>query len=374
MPTWQIRQPQASSTPQNVLVIEDDADARNNLIDILELDGYTVRSAESLAEAVRSHPWENLLAIVLDRRLPDGTAETILPRLQELAPSTPVIIVTGFGDLEGAISAVRQGAVDYILKPINADALRSRLAKLVELQDTKEALLAAQQKALQSERLAAIGQMMTGLAHESRNALQRSQACLEMLALEVQDRPAALDLVARIQKAQDHLHALYEEVRDYAAPIRLAARRSDLKEILRQTWEHLSLARVGRQTRLQIDDTQTHDTRCMVDARAIEQVFRNLLENALSACKDPVEIRVRFQDCFLREEPAIDVAVSDNGPGLSEEAQRRIFEPFFTTKSRGTGLGMAISNRIVEAHGGNLRVVPTTGGACIAMILPREPG
>ena len=79
----------------------------------------------------------------------------------------------------------------------------------------------AQERALQSERLAAIGQMVTGLAHESRNALQRSQACLEMLALAVRDRPEALDLIERLQKAQDHLHHLYEDVRGYAAPIKL---------------------------------------------------------------------------------------------------------------------------------------------------------
>ena len=79
----------------------------------------------------------------------------------------------------------------------------------------------AQERALQSERLAAIGEMVTGLAHESRNALQRCQACLEMLALAVRDRPEALDLIDRLQKAQDHLHHLYEDVRGYAAPIKL---------------------------------------------------------------------------------------------------------------------------------------------------------
>ena len=79
----------------------------------------------------------------------------------------------------------------------------------------------AQERALQAERLAAIGEVVAGLAHESRNALQRSQACLEMLALAVRDRPEALDLINRIQKAQDHLHSLYEDVRSYAAPIKL---------------------------------------------------------------------------------------------------------------------------------------------------------
>src|SRR5262249_24073380 len=76
----------------------------------------------------------------------------------------------------------------------------------------------AQERALQAERLAAIGQMVTGLAHESGNALARSQSCLEMLAWEVEDRPEALRLIERLQQAQDHPAQLYQEVRGYAAP------------------------------------------------------------------------------------------------------------------------------------------------------------
>ena len=85
-----------------------------------------------------------------------------------------------------------------------------------------------QARALQAERLAAIGEMVAGLAHESRNALQRGQACLEMLALEVQDRPRARNLAERLQKALDDLSRLYEDVRDYAAPILLRPRSCDI--------------------------------------------------------------------------------------------------------------------------------------------------
>src|SRR4029079_16020125 len=90
-----------------VLVVEDDVDARSNLADILELDGYTTRSAGTFAEALAADDW-NLLAVILHGRLPDGIAEGFLPRLQTLAPDVPIIIVTGHADLEGAIAALRQ--------------------------------------------------------------------------------------------------------------------------------------------------------------------------------------------------------------------------------------------------------------------------
>ena len=111
-------------------------------------------------------------------------------------------------------------------------------------------LKAAQERALQSERMAAIGQMCAGLAHESRNALQRSQACLEMLALKLEDRPRPSNLIVRIQQAQDDLHRLYEDVREYAAPIKLSIRECDLGEIWRRAWSHLEPVRRGRQATL----------------------------------------------------------------------------------------------------------------------------
>lgn len=362
----------SEQTSHAVLIVEDNADARSNLSDILELDGYVARSAGTFAEALARDDWDDLLAVILDRRLPDGTADDFLPAIRARAPALPIIIVTGFTDLEGAIAALRQGAADYIIKPIDAETFRARLGRIAENRRVKDALKEAQDRLLQSERLAAIGQMVAGLAHESRNALQRSQACLEMLAMEVQDRPAALDLLARIQRAQDDLHQLYEEVRDYAAPIRLKCADHDLRAILDGTWEHLAGARNGREAQLEIQAGEANPF-CRVDRFALEQVFRNIFENSLSACGDPVVITARFRAAELGGQTALEVALSDNGPGLPAEARRRIFEPFFTTKTRGTGLGMAISRRIVEAHGGRIAVGSRAGpGAEIVVVLPRD--
>src|SRR5208337_115459 len=115
-----------------VLVIDDEADARANLTDILELDGYQVETAGTAAEALHRESWPDLTAILLDRKLPDGSAEELLPRLKRLAPQAAILIVTGYSDLEGAIAALREGAADYLLKPVNADLIRSRLAGIVE--------------------------------------------------------------------------------------------------------------------------------------------------------------------------------------------------------------------------------------------------
>jgi signal transduction histidine kinase len=228
-----------------------------------------------------------------------------------------------------------------------------------------------QERALQTERLAAIGQMMTGLAHESGNALARSQACLEMLMFEVEDRPEALDLISRIQKAQNHLRQLYEEVRGYAAPLLLERERWDVSRIWRQAWEHLAIQRRGKNAALE-EKHEGIELSCLVDHFRLEQVFRNILDNALAACAEPVRIRITCAETTLDDRPAFRIGVRDNGPGLTADQRRRIFEPFFTTKAKGTGLGMAIAKRIVEAHGGRIAVGTPATGAEIIVTLPRE--
>jgi len=474
-----------------VLVIDDDADTCSNLQDILEMDHCQVEVAGSFAEALRSRDWSRYAAILLDRRLPDGLAEDFLPILRERAPQASILMVTGFADLNGAITALRHGASDYILKPINPDALRATIARLIErrrLTRAKEqseaafrtlvhaapclilivrpdytvcyfskfaeemtsfaeadvlghncvirlipeehratalatldevfagqivrgiesrvlcadgssrwtlwnairlpeyeggpavlvvgqditGMKQAQERTLQAERLAAIGQMVTGLAHESGNALARSQACLEMVRLEVADRPEALSLIDRLQKAQDHLQRLYEEVRNYAAPVVLERKEYSLDRIWQQAWANLSVHRQGRQADL-FEDLDGTDLTCRVDAFRLEQVFRNIFENALSACSDPVEIVVRCRPARLQGQPALRIEVRDNGPGLTPEQARRIFEPFYTTKTKGTGLGMAICQRIVEAHGGQISAGGEANtGAVIRILLPTE--
>src|SRR5688572_19146863 len=125
--------------PFDVLVVEDDADTRANLRDILELDDCHVETAGSVAEALARSDWARFCAIILDRRLPDGSAETVLPRLKELAPDASGLIVTGYRDLEGAVACLRLGAADYILKPISPDALRASLGGIAERRRLEQA-------------------------------------------------------------------------------------------------------------------------------------------------------------------------------------------------------------------------------------------
>jgi two-component system, LuxR family, sensor kinase FixL len=237
---------------------------------------------------------------------------------------------------------------------------------LTDITDLKK----AQARAVQVERLAAIGQMVTGLAHESRNALQRSQACLEMLRFRLEGNAEAIDLLTGVQDAQDDLHRLYEEVRCYAAPLNIARQPCRLRSLLAEAWGQLAWTQRGRDAG--IVESGAGDDRCLADSRRIVQVFRNLLDNSLAACQDPVRVAIEWSDVRLEGREAIRVALRDNGPGFSSAQKHTLFEPFQTTKAQGTGLGMAISRRIVEAHDGTIAAGGFgRPGAEVILILPR---
>lgn len=351
---------------RNILAIEDDKDALANLRDILELDGFQVTVAGSLKEAIDRRNGSEFSIVLLDRKLPDGSADTFLPEIQKAAPHAAVIVITGYADLDGTIAALRSGATDYLLKPINPDLLRAAIVRALKLQEMEE-------RVLQTERLAAIGQMITVLTHESGNALARSQALLEMLAEELQGRSEALELIGGLQKAQGDLRRLYEEVRNYAAPIKLDFALWDIGSIWRQAWEN-SLAAKDAKCKAALDEhASSVDLVCAIDNFRLDQVFRNLFENSLAACPEPIRVEVAYTDANLAGQPALRIAVCDNGPGLTPEQKQKVFAPFFTTKKKGTGLGMAIAKRIVEAHDGEITVgANRVQGAEFIITLPRN--
>ncbi len=230
---------------------------------------------------------------------------------------------------------------------------------------------AERRRLMESERLAALGQAMTGLTHESRNALARSQSNLRMLARRLQDRPELLELIRGALQANDAIRRQFEEVREYAAPIHLHLEQLSLRNLIESVWENLAGERENHIAELRFANDASCDI-CEVDTFHVQNAFRNIFENSLAACTDPVEILVTISDDELDRRPALRVSIRDNGPGLPVEIVGKIFDAFFTTKARGTGLGLAIVRRSIEAHNGRVEGRSgDTNGAEITLILPR---
>ena len=228
-------------------------------------------------------------------------------------------------------------------------------------------LIEANRKLVQSERLAALGEAATRLAHESRNTLQRIQVAAGTARLSANGNPQLLKQLDSIERSSEEIGELLAEVRNFAAPLNLDKMPSSLPDLWREAWSSLNAARQGRVVNLR--ETSAVTSKCTVDRFRMVQVFRNLLENSLAACADPVEIEISAPEVQHGGRLA-EIRVRDNGPGLKPELRERVFEPFFTTKSKGTGLGMAIVRRTVEAHGGRIFVGDHPQGAEFVIQLP----
>ncbi|MFG0266618.1 MAG: sensor histidine kinase [Rhodopirellula sp. JB055] len=248
---------------------------------------------------------------------------------------------------------------------------------------------------IEGERLAAVLQMANGLAHESSNALQRAQSCLDLLRLDLTHRGELLELTDQIKTALNDLHRNHEEVKHYAAPIVLKRSPVNLAELCQAQFDELMMETPGKlpPVTLQIDvldhpsqephsnSSDPQPCRPNLDANRIGEVFRRVLDNAIQA--SPPGGRIEFQcDCSppvemlppewtSNEASPMLLRFRDHGSGLSEEVQRRMFEPFFTTKQRGAGLGLSVCRRIIKAHCGGIEAKNhPDGGTVIQITLP----
>ncbi len=334
-------------------------------------DGQIRRSNRYFAQIVgKSDTLPSHLQKIFDI-IPDSDhpqIEQLISRQCETESCGPV--VTRFIDVEKRERTVRWFARS-LPQPLTPTAPVEQQCQLLVGHDITD-LIEAQRRAVQQERLAAIGQTMAGLAHESRNAFQRSQAALETLALDLEEMPDALRLVERIQRANDHLLHLYQEVLLFAKPIRLDLRTCHIPELAQTTCQHLVQAGQCHSQRLQVqveDGVQP----VSADPYAVEQVLRNLLENAIAVSGEEQAIVVAIAPAWQGDRPAVRIEIRDAGPGIAPEYRERVFEPFFSTRSRGTGLGLPIARRLAEAHGGRLELVANGQGTTAVFLLPEVP-
>lgn len=213
------------------------------------------------------------------------------------------------------------------------------------------------------DRLAALGEMAAGLAHEIRNplgAIKGAAQCLEPAAMRADDR----EFVEVIVEEVNRLNGVVTAFLDYARPLKQSFGPTDLNEVIVRT------------VRLLQNDVPKHITlrqelapelpRVDGDSEQLRQVLFNLVQNAVQAMGDRegrIIVRTQRSDRQgeFRAPDTVELSVSDDGPGIPQEQQVNIFVPFFTTKEKGTGLGLAICQRIVKSHGGSISVQSRVG-------------
>jgi two-component system, NtrC family, sensor kinase len=224
-----------------------------------------------------------------------------------------------------------------------------------ELAATFEGMVAAIAKAnrdrLQSERLAVVGRMAAHVTHEIRNPLSSIGLNLELLEEEMGEAHTSTEtrqLVQAIKREVDHLSALSEEYLSLARPINPRFEPERLSDIVSDitTFVAPELARAGVELELALGE----GTEVMADETQVRQAVTNLIRNAREAMPKGGKMRIGLEQVAGK----VRLSVEDTGAGIPEEIRQNIFDPFFTTKNRGTGLGLAVTRQIVEAHHGSI--------------------
>jgi signal transduction histidine kinase len=413
-----------------ILVVDDNADMRELLVFILGKE-FFVRTARNGREALECLDVFEPSLVVTDVMMPEMSGTELCEAIKSDSrfDQIPVMIVSSKAESDMKVRGLELGADDYVTKPFHPREVLARARSLVNLRDAQHAVIdrnlklgealeklqLAQQKLVQSERLAAVGELAAGIAHEvnnpvnfSLNAARAMQAVapeIEELAMsiaavdwsDVEKLPAQaeafqaqLDKIGIAELASsvgeltqivcnglERTQKLVGDLRDYAGPDRGAIReRENVVLGFESTISLVARDFLSHGIDLQVDwlDTPVY---VMADMSALNQVLLNLLKNSLYALQGvesgPPSDPLRTELTIGGGEGEVIIRVRDNGPGIPEDIVSKIFEPFFTTKEVGTGsgLGLSMSRGIAEAHGGSLLVSDSgRSGAEFVLVLP----
>jgi two-component system, NtrC family, sensor histidine kinase HydH len=248
-------------------------------------------------------------------------------------------------------------------------------AVLETLEETNRQLRRAEAEARRSERLAALGQMSAGLAHEIRNPLGVIKGSAEMLSEKVRDsQPLAAELAGYISSEVNRLNSLVARFLDFARPSHLQLQKQSVAEVVDRALEAVRPQFSGAPVKVERDYAPKLPE-IQLDAQLCEQVFINLITNAYQAMdgKDG-RLRIAIAPERAKGKAGVGVTVEDTGPGVPPELREQIFNPFVTSKQGGVGLGLAIVAKILDDHRGWIRLeTDDSKGARFRVFLPESP-
>ena len=424
-------------TNHTLLIVDDENQILEALSKLFSKSGYVVSLARGAEEAQKILEHTEIEVVLTDVKMPERSGIELLEWIKKNHPMTEVIIMTGYASVEDVVSALKEGAYDYLIKPFRsleevmlvvdkavslrrvkientvlARGLEQRVQERTrELEETMNALKRTQTQLVHQEKMASIGQLAAGVAHEINNPVAFVSTNLRTLKEYMEE---IFRLIAKYGEAEQAMeNEDHARMRSLCAEIRTLKQKMDLEFILEDSGQVIeeSLEGTERVRRIVTDlkhfshkgekEMQYADLNAELESTLnmvwnelkykaaitkefgdlphilcfpteLNQVFMNLLINAAQAIPDRGEITVRT----FQENGHIRIQIRDTGAGISKENLPRLFDPFFTTKEpgKGTGLGLSIAHSIVvEKHHGTLAVQSEMGkGTTFTITLPVE--
>lgn len=395
-----------TTSQESVMIVDDTQPNLRLLCSILENSGLQLRPFSNPKAALKSAKAQPPNLILLDINMPEMNGYQLCEQLHDNpnTQSLPVIFISAHKETEGIVKGFQHGAVDYITKPFQAEEVLSRIhthlklyrierslsQKNTALQAALRELKETQSQLVHAEKMAALGTLTAGMAHEINNPISFIQANTQIISkrleqisdgkrsFDAEEISVWRDLMDGFKDGGSRIAEIVQSLETYARLDEETLKPFEAKENLEATirlYRHKLKGQVD--FKLEVIAPQA----CILaNAGKINQVFGNLLCNAIDAVLDNPgktrpSITVTAKPLQYEETEWYAIEVKDNGPGISEQTLKQIFDPFFTTKpiGKGLGLGLSIASKIMEQHNGRLTVKSTPQRTCFQMLLPHAP-
>lgn len=367
-----------------ILVVDDEIGMREGCRRALSPMGYTVDTADSLAAGIELIQDNGYDLYLLDVMLPDGSGLDLMESILRKDPHAVCIIITGFGSIEMAATAVRRGAYYFLAKPFTSDELTVSVAKGLEQKRLKQIERQAGELARAKEELERLDEaksrLMLMVAHELRAPVAAAQSYVNLLLADYMSEQEIKPTLSRIQDRLQEVLDLTVDLLEFASlkqarnHASVGASPQDAAQILTEVIDLFQEQARDKQQSFQVEIVDRPSI--TVYREHLKQIWTNLVSNAIKYTPAGGRIVVRLQV----DGTDLLSTVEDSGIGIEEEDLGNLFQEFYRTDQAkasgeiGTGLGLSIVNQIVDSYGGEIWVASNPGrGSRFTFRLPLDP-
>jgi signal transduction histidine kinase len=367
----------------NLLLVDDEDNFRQTLCKRLEKRGFALEQAANGEECLSILEKKHVHVVVLDVKMPGKSGIDVLRNIKDRYPKIEVILLTGHATTADGVEGIKSGAFDYLTKPVEFEHL---VAKILQAYEKIERLKIEHQEAeyrkkmnqqmIATERLASLGTLAAGVAHEINNPLaiiKESIGWMQQLLKkdELKDIPRRNDLekaLEKVEKSIERARRITHQLLGFVKKSDSSSLEINLNELMEEAIQLIAHEAKSRSIDI-LKQVDPFLETIWGDAYQLRQVIINLLTNAIHAIgfKGTITLALKSAGDYAT------FTISDTGPGIPGENLGKIFEPFFSTKSpgEGTGLGLFVTRGIVEKLGGTVEVESKIGqGASFCIKLP----